>query len=355
MTKTASLHINLDAIRHNFNLVKQLAPKSKILAMVKADAYGHGLIPVAKALSNADGLAVARLDEAITLRNHGIQKQIVLLGTLLSEQDVQYCAEYQLDVVIHNRESAQTFSKAPIAQPLTVWLKIDTGMHRLGVSPEEYGGIYSLLNNAENTSEIINMTHFSCADEIDDPLTQSQLDCFNQLTENTAKPKSAANSAALIRYPHSHFDWVRPGIMLYGADPLAEGSCLPLRQAMSLTARVVAVRDLSEHEAVGYGCSWRADRPTRLATVGIGYGDGYPRHAPNGTPVLINQQLATLAGRVSMDLITVDITDCTLVKVGDEVVLWNNQLKATEIARHAKTISYELFTSITNRVERQTG
>lgn len=353
MTKTASLQIDLDAIRHNLNLVKQLAPRSKILAMVKANAYGHGLIPVAKTLSDADGLAVARLDEAITLRKNGIEKRIVLLGTLLSEQDIQDCAKYQLDVVIHDRQSAQTFAQAAIDHPLAAWLKVDTGMHRLGLIPEEYDEVYQLLNNARNTSEIINMTHFGCADELDDPFTQQQLDCFNQLTDKLTHPKSAANSAALIRYPHTQFDWVRPGIMLYGADPLAEGSCLPLRPAMSLTARVLAVRDLSEHEAVGYGRSWQADRPTQLATIGIGYGDGYPRHAPNGTPVLINQQLATLAGRVSMDLITVDITDCNSVSVGDEVVLWNDQLKATEIARQAETISYELFTSITDRVERK--
>lgn len=320
--------------------------------MVKANAYGHGLIPVARTLSEADGLAVARLEEAITLRQNGIEARIVLLGTLLSEQDIKDCAEYQLDIVIHNRQSAQTLAQAQIARPLSVWLKIDTGMHRLGLTPEEYDEIYQLVSHTENTSEIINMTHFSCADELADPFTQQQLDCFNQLTENLTHSKSAANSAALIRYPHAQFDWVRPGIMLYGADPLAEGSCMPLRQAMSLTSRVLAIRDLSEQEAVGYGRSWQADRPTRLATVSIGYGDGYPRHAPNGTPVLINQQLATLAGRVSMDLITVDITDCDSVDVGDEVVLWNDQLKATEIARHAETISYELFTSITDRVER---
>ena len=353
MTKTASLQINLDAIRHNLQLVKQLAPKSKILAMVKANAYGHGLIPVAKTLSEADGLAVARLEEAISLRQNGIEKRIVLLGTLLSEQDIQDCAKHQLDVVIHDRQSAQTFAQTDIAQPLAVWLKIDTGMHRLGLFPEEYDEVYQILSQSKNTAEIINMTHFSCADELGDSFSQQQLDCFNQLTENLAHPKSTANSAALIRYPHTQFDWVRPGIMLYGADPLAEGSCLPLRQAMSLTARVLAVRDLPEQEAVGYGRSWTAERPTRLATVGIGYGDGYPRHAPNGTPVLINQQLATLAGRVSMDLITVDVTDCDPVKTGDEVVLWNDQLKATEIARQAETISYELFTSITDRVERQ--
>jgi alanine racemase len=352
MKNTATAHIKLNAIRHNLNVAKQLAPRSKILAMVKADAYGHGLLPVAEALTQADGLSVARLDEALTLRQHGIKQRLVVLGTVVSEEDLTLCSQQHLDLVVHNLETAEAVTRNKLATPINVWLKIDTGMHRLGVLPDNYIDIYTQLEQSDNVAEIIVMTHFSCADELIDAATAEQLSCFNELTAQQTVIKSAANSAALIRYQHAHFDWVRPGIMLYGADPLQEGSCLPLQAAMTLKSHVIAIRDLEEEETVGYGRTWQAEAPTRLATVGIGYGDGYPRHAKNGTPVVINNRIATLAGRVSMDLITVDITDCGEVNIGDEVILWNEQLKATEVARHADTIAYELFTSITQRVEK---
>ena len=353
MKNTAKVTISLNAIKHNLKLVRQLTPGTKVLAMVKANAYGHGLIPIAKALEEADGLAVARLSEALQLRDAGIEQRLVVLGSLLSEEDIVCCSDHQLDVVVHDQESANLLLSCMTQQALNVWLKIDTGMHRLGVTPADFEQLYSALAEAPQIREIITMTHLSCADEVIDTATEQQLATFKQLTDGLPTKRSVANSAAIIRYRHAHYDWVRPGIMLYGADPLLESSGLPIKPAMSLTSKVIAIRDLQPEEAVGYGCTWQAEQPTRLATVGIGYGDGYPRHAKNGTPVLINNQVARLAGRVSMDLITVDITDCDKVSVGDEVVLWNESLKANEIARNAETISYELFTSVSERVDRK--
>jgi alanine racemase len=352
MNNTARAVINLGAIKQNLNLVKHLAPRSKVLAMVKADAYGHGLVPVAKALSAADGLAVARLQEALTLRAEGIKQRLVVMGTLLSEQELQSCQQQNIDIVIHSQKGLETLLQIDLPEPINVWLKVDTGMHRLGVAPEQFTETFQQLQQSSNVAEIIAMTHLSCADQIADPSTPQQLACFDEVTRDLPIAKSVANSAALIRYQQCHYDWVRPGIMLYGADPLQEGSCLPLTPAMTLTATIVAIRDIDEQQAVGYGLTWQADSPTRLATVGIGYGDGYPRHIHNNAPVMVNQQIALVAGRVSMDLLTLDISHCSGVAVGDEVVLWNEQLKANEIARSAGTISYELFTSVTQRVER---
>lgn len=352
MLNTARVLIDLGALRHNFAVVRSLCPASRVMAMVKADAYGHGLLPAARALAEADGLAVARLDEALRLRDAGIRQRVLLLGTLLDEDDLKRCSAQNIDVTIHDTATAERVLAVAPAAPLRVWLKLDGGMHRLGLAPAEFSAWDRRLREVTGVTELSHLMHFASAEDFISPAAERQLDRFDGC-HGDGIAASLANSAALIARPATRRDWVRPGIMLYGDNPLADSHPLPLRPVMSLRARVLAVRDLAIGECVGYNATWTAARPSRIAAIGIGYGDGYPRHAPNGTPVWINGQRAPLAGRVSMDSITVDVTDCGAVAVGDEAELWGTGLPAAEVARHAGTISYALFTGVTTRVTRE--
>ncbi|MEE8059753.1 MAG: alanine racemase [Pseudomonadales bacterium] len=356
MPHTTKAIINLAAIRHNLSIVKQLAPHSKVMAVIKADAYGHGLIEIAQTLADAEGLAVARLEEALLLRGENIEQRILLLGGFIDMASLQQCAEHSIDIVIHSWNSVETLLTATLEKPVNVWLKHNSGMHRLGLSIEEFRQADPLLGSCANVAEKIFMTHFSASDETDSTSTDQQLAAFQQATEGLEAPLSLANSAAIIKHQHTHADWVRPGIMLFGANPIGANSQpqfpVDLLPAMTLSAHVMAIRTIEKGASVGYNGCWIADRESKIATVGIGYGDGYPRHASNGTPVLVNGQRATLAGTVSMDLITIDITDCQSVNISDEVILWGEGLKAETIATYADTISYELFTSISKRVPR---
>jgi alanine racemase len=351
MLNTARALIDLGALRHNLSVVRALCPHSRIMAMVKADAYGHGLLPVAQALREADGLAVARLEEALQLRRAGVSQRLLLLGSLLDAGDLEICASERIDVEVHDEATAELVCRRR-GSPLNVWLKLDSGMHRLGLDPALFRAVDAWLRRTPTVAEIVHMTHFACADDPSSTHTARQLDCFRQAHGDSDAAISVANSAALIAQPEARGDWVRPGIMLYGDNPLADSHPLPLQPVMTLCARVLAIREIAPGEGVGYGARWTSERPSRIATLGIGYGDGYPRHAASGTPVLFSGQRAPLAGRVSMDSITVDITDIDGVRVGDEAILWGEGLPAAEVARHADTISYELFTSIGSRVSR---
>ena len=358
MPHTAKATIDLAAIRYNFSLVKQCAPDARIMAVIKADAYGHGIVQVAKALAHADGFAVARLEEALLLRQADISQRILWLGGFLDGSKPALCAEHHIDVVIHSRHAADALLAAALPQAINVWLEHDSGMHRLGLSDSEFAAVDRLLDTSGNVGEKYYMTHFSGADEGDRGNTERQLAAFQRVVAASDAPLSLANSAALMQYADTCTDWVRPGIMLYGANPLSaearqrQQRPLPLRPAMTLTAKVIAVRHINKGETVGYNSRWQATRDSVIATLGIGYGDGYPRHAGNGTPVLINGQRAALAGTVSMDLITVDITDCDAVAIGDEAVLWGKGLSVDEIADYADTISYQLLTAVSKRVPR---
>jgi alanine racemase len=353
MLKTARALLELDALRHNHAASRSLCPANRVMAMVKANAYGHGLLPAARALADADGLAVARLEEALQLRDAGIAQRLLLLGTLLDETDLRLCAQRQIDVTVHDAATAERVLAVAATAPLRIWLKLDGGMHRLGFEPEQFIGWDRRLRAQPGVIELTHLMHFASAEDFTSSAANRQLDCFLASRGDSPAAISLANSAALIARPAARGDWVRPGIMLYGDNPLAASHPLPLRPAMSLRARVLALRRLAAGESVGYNATWTSARPSLIAAVGIGYGDGYPRHAANGTPVIVNGRRAALAGRVSMDTITVDITDCGAVAVGDEVELWGAQLPAAEVARHAATISYELFTSVTTRVPRE--
>lgn len=324
------------------------------MAMIKADAYGHGLLRVARTLENVEGLAVARLQEALVLRRAGIRQRILLLSTLLSSSELAMCSERHIDVTAHDSESVARIAAQARETPIRVWLKLDSGMHRAGLHPEAFVEADRLLSSHPGVVDLVHMTHFSHATDPMSTTMEQQIARFRDVHRaSSAAETSLANSAALIARYDTHADWVRPGITLYGCTSLAPAYDLPLRAAMRLSAHIVAVRHIEAGESVGYDGRWISARRSRIGTVGIGYGDGYPRHARDGTPVWINGQLVPLVGRVSMDSLTIDLTNCERATVGDEVVLWGAELPAAAVAEHAETISYQLFTSVQRRVTRE--
>jgi alanine racemase len=354
MQNTASARIDLTALRHNLQVVRTLCPHSQIMAMLKADAYGHGALASARALAGADGLAVARLQEAMQLREAGIKSRLLLLATLLDQADLAVCSEHNIDVTAHDRHSVAAIAACAREQPLRVWLELDCGMHRLGLDAVAFAEADRLLSADRGVSELLHMTHFSSTRDMNSAVMTGQIERF--LDSHELHPNlevSAANSAVLIAKPSLRTDWVRPGIMLYGENPFGVRQPLELRAAMTLCASVIAVREIGIGESVGYDGLWTSQRASRIATVGIGYADGYPRQARNGTPVWIKGQRAELVGRVSMDSISIDVTDCDEVALGDEAVLWGPQLPAATIAECAGTVSYELFTRLGQRVSRE--
>lgn len=322
------------------------------MAVVKANAYGHGLVATALCLADADAFAVARLDEALALRSAGVRKPIVLLEGVFDADQLHEAARHNLEIVVHEREQLELLERAPAAHRFVVWLKIDTGMNRLGFrSGQVDAALKSLASLGERLFELRLMTHFASADE-HSPLAVQQLALFAELTRGRNLVRSLANSAGVFDWPAAHADWVRPGLALYGVSPFSErvGSALGLVPAMRLVSTVIAVRDVPAGETVGYGGTWRAVRDSRVAILAGGYGDGLPRSLPNGTPVLVRGERAALAGRVSMDMIAVDVTSIDGVTVGDPALLWGSELPVEEIAAHAGTISYELLCGVSQRV-----
>lgn len=342
--------INLSALRHNVRIARGLAPDSALMAVIKANAYGHGMVAVAQALqSQVDGFAVARFEEAMTLRQHGIGRRLLIMSGRPDARQLQQCADSGIDIAVHDIETARLVADTTIAPALGIWLKIDTGMHRLGVQPQQAAAIFHRLEASPSVRETILMSHFASADDCQVDTTEQQLQCFNSATSGLGAPVSIANSAAIITRHDCHRDWIRPGIMLYGANPLGENAPPALQPVMTLRSELLAVRDIGSGEGVGYNHTWTSTRPARIGTVAVGYGDGYPRHAGNGTPVLVNGQRVSLVGRVSMDTITVDLSQQAQARAGDEVILWGDGLAVNEIAAHADTIAYELLTQVTER------
>ncbi|WP_028114390.1 alanine racemase [Ferrimonas kyonanensis] len=349
--------ISRHALLHNLERLRKLAPHSKIMAVVKANAYGHGLTTLARWLDQAgvNGFGMARLEEALCLRNEGICARMLLLEGVFSEEDLELAAANNLEVAIHDVEQVAMLERAVLSRPIRIWLKLDTGMHRLGIQPEQFAAIYQRLRALTHLQGDINfMTHFAVADEAENPETARQIALFNQLTRDLPGERTLSNSAGALVWPAAHGNWVRTGLALYGGSPMIAGrpQDFQLQPVMTMKTAVLAVRELKAGEPVGYGQSWRSGRDTRLAVIAMGYGDGYPRHAVSGTPVLINGRRFPLAGRVSMDMMTVDIGDAE-VSVGDPVVLWGRGLPVEEIAECATTIPYELLCSTTARVQYQ--
>jgi alanine racemase len=345
-------HIDLDAIRSNFTLACSLAPQSKTIAVIKANAYGHGMLRVAEALRDeAPAFAVATIDEALELREAGIDTALLVLQGVTTPAACKTAASRKLTLVVHSAEQLEALIAARVSLP--VWLKVDTGMHRLGLAPGDLADACRRLNATGMDVQVV-CTHLACADDLDNDATRSQLDRFDAATAGLDLPRSVANSAGVLAWPGSHAEWNRPGYMLYGGSPFARPveSANELKAAMTLRAEIIAIRAVAQGESVGYGERWTAERPSIIATVAIGYADGYPRHAPNGTPTLVNNRIAPLAGRVSMDAITIDVTGHDKVAVGDSVELWGAGVTVNSVAEAAGTIGYELLTGVSPRVRR---
>jgi alanine racemase len=353
--------ISLEAWRHNLARLKAAAPASKIMAVIKANAYGHGAVPAARALDEADALGVARLAEGLELRDSGVTKPIVLMEGVFCDEELSLAIDHGLDLVVHadyqidllERHGSSRSSKNSHPAPRVVWLKLDTGMSRLGFQAGQAAEAAARLRALELVGDLRVMTHFACADEPDSSMTLAQMQRFeNELRALPVSEKGLANSAGILAFADAHREWVRAGIALYGASPLAgrTAESLGLKPVMTLSTQVIALRTIPVGESVGYGATWRAGRTSRIATLAAGYADGIPRHLPTGSPVLISGHRAPLVGRVSMDMITVDVTDLPQVSVGSSAVLGGEGLPVDEIAAAAGTISYELLCGVTRRV-----
>lgn len=348
--------VDLAALRHNYQLAKQCAPGRKAFAVVKADAYGHGALAAVKCLSDlADGFAVASLEEAEQVRSVMPDARLLLLEGCFEAGEYAVASRLGLDIAIQGDDQAATILDARIERPINVWLKLDSGMHRLGFGAEALRQWHARLMDATQVAELNLMSHFACADERGHPLNEAQLEQFTSLLDLDFDNRSFANSAAVLTLSAAHMDWLRPGIMLYGASPFAELSAatLGLKPVMSLVGQVIALRDVPAGDSVGYGAGWVARRPSRIATVSCGYADGYPRTAPPGTCVAIQGERLPLAGRVSMDMLAVDVTDLPSANLGDSVELWGAQIPIDELANACGTIGYELLTKVTQRVPRR--
>lgn len=346
--------IDLDAIAHNLARVRTLAPDARVMAAVKAEAYGHGAVPVARALQRAgvDALAVACLEEALQLRAAGLRTPIVLLEGALSPGEARVAVDEGFSMVMHAPWQLELLRQLPGDGLLHLWVQIDSGMHRLGFPPDEARAVYAALQALPRVMLCGWMTHLACADDPQSPMTQRQVALFENAVSGLPGDRSVANSAGLIDVPAAHDEWVRPGLMLYGASPFAARSAaaLDLQPAMQLDSRIIALHDIAAGETVGYGGTWRAERPTRIAVVAAGYADGIHRALPSGTPVCLKDRRVPMVGRVSMDMITLDVTGVAGVRVGDAVTLWGGPLPVEEVAAKAGTIAYELFCGLSHRV-----
>lgn len=346
--------VDLAALTHNLGVVRGLAPRSKVMAAVKADAYGHGAVPVSRALEEAgvDALAVACLEEAMTLRQARIQAPIALLEGVISGEEAAQAVYEQLQIVVHDHWQIELLERLPDSARLTLWFKLDSGMHRLGFPLADVPRLREVLRRHPGWRFAGWMTHLACADERDSDFTPEQIARFDAALSGVPGPRSIANSAGLIGWPQARVDWVRPGLALYGCSPLPETSAaqLGLRPAMRLESRIIAVREYAAGEGVGYGLNYRCPERMKIGVVSVGYADGMHRAFRNGTPVIVRGRRAWLAGRVSMDMITVDLRDVPDAEVGDPVLLWGDGLPAEEVAGWAGTLSYELFCGLTQRV-----
>ena len=355
MSRTTVATIHLGALRHNLARLQQLAAPAKVMAVVKADAYGHGLERVARALDGeAEAFAVAALGDGLRLRAAGHRQRIVVLSGPDSAHDIAEMQRLQLEAAIHHETQLQWLAQAASGRGrLRVWLKIDSGMHRLGFAPDRVAEVHARLAAMPGVDpEIGLLTHFSDSEVFDGAQTPAQIARFNEVTQHFDGPRSLSNSAAVLGWPEAAGDWVRTGGLLYGMSVVAgkSGADFGFRPAMTLSTRLIAINRVGKGERIGYNGTWRCPEDMPIGVAAIGYGDGYPRSAPAGTPVLVGEQCAALVGRVSMDLITLELREAAAAKIGDRVVLWGPQLPVEIIASHAGTISYDLTCGMTRRV-----
>lgn len=346
--------IDLSAIQHNLGMVRALAPRSRVMAAVKADAYGHGAVPVARALEAAgvDALAVACLEEAMELRQAHVLAPIALLEGIISGEEAALAVYERLQIVIHEHWQLALLDALPDTSRLSLWFKLDSGMHRLGFPLADVPQLVEVLRRRPNWKLEGWMTHLACADEPLNDFTPRQIACFDAALSGVPGPRSIANSAGIIAWPEARRDWIRPGLAIYGCSPLPDrgAAALGLRAAMALDSRLISVREFAAGERIGYGGAYRCPQRMPVGVVSVGYADGMHRAFRNGTPMIVGGQRVPLAGRVSMDMITLDLRAAPQARVGDPVRLWGPQLPAEEVAAHADTLAYELFCGLTQRV-----
>jgi alanine racemase len=351
--------IDTAALRHNLGTIRAYAPGAKVMAVIKANAYGHGLVSTALALSDADSFAVARLEEALALRSAGVRAPIVLLEGVFSAEQLAEAAQHGFELVVHDPLQLKLLEAHRGAERFVIWVKIDTGMNRLGFRPESFPLALARLRALTVPAlELRVMTHLARADERVEAMTREQVDVFEHAMSaaglDGAKrlPTSIGNSAGTLGWPKAHGDWVRPGLALYGVSPFAGETADKhgLRPVMTLDTTVLTVRDVKRGESVGYAAAWRAQRDSSIAILAAGYGDGLPRHLANGTPVLVGGSRYPLVGRVSMDMIAVDVTGAPKIVAGNRAVIWGEGLPVEEVAAHADTIPYELLCGVSQRV-----
>lgn len=355
MSRPIRVRIDLNALRHNLRYARELAGPARTVAMVKANGYGHGAVQTARALAGAaDAFGVACLEEALELRESGIAEPILLMAGVFTPDELATVDRLDLWMVVHHWQQLEWVQAARPRRPFNCWLKLDTGMHRLGLTPASFAPAYAALAASPQVGTLVSMTHLARADELHHPYTHRQLALFAGASRDLPAPRSLANSAAMLAWPAAIADWVRPGIMLYGASPLGERhpSAARLQPVMTLESALIAIRDLRPGETIGYGGRFLCTRPTRVGVVAAGYADGYPRHARDGTPAAVNGRLTRLIGRVSMDMLTLDLTHLPGAQIGDPVELWGNTVRANAVATASDTIAYQLFSGITSRVPR---
>jgi len=354
MIRPVEARINLRALEHNLQQIQRHAPQSKVLAIIKANGYGHGMTRVARALNSADGFGVASFEEAVGLRDAGISQPVMLLSGFLEAAELPLIARQQLWVTVHHPFQVEMLERTPLPEPITVWLKIDTGMHRLGIAPEQVRSLWQRLQDLDWVRKPIGlMTHFACADERDNAMTREQITRFDAAVNDLPGDRSLANSAGILAWSDSQRHWIRPGIVLYGASPFAGAPArdLGLQPVMTLKSKLISIHFVKRGEAIGYGATWICPEDMLVGIVAMGYGDGYPRHAKPGTPVLVAGRRVPLIGRVSMDSLFVDLRSYAEAQIGDSVVLWGDELPVEEVAVCANTIPYELLCKVTGRVK----
>jgi alanine racemase len=353
VSRATSATIHLDALRHNLSLIRRRAPASRVMAVVKADGYGHGLERVAQALQGADAFGVAALSDAERLRAVGLSQRVVLLSGPDESSDLGLLRRLHVDAVIHHPSQLELLEQDSGGEPIRTWLKLDTGMHRLGFPATDAREVHArLLKLPAVHPDIVLMSHFARSDEFECAVTAEQIRRFDAAVAGLAGEHSLSNSAGVLGWPGAHRDWIRPGGALYGLSAVegATGESMGLEPAMTLSTRLISVKHIEPGDAVGYGGAFLAERPLRIGIAAIGYGDGYPRHAGSGTPVSVGGQLTRTVGRVSMDLMAVDLSDLPDAGVGAPVVAWGRGLPVEVVAQSAGTLGYELACGITRRV-----
>ncbi|BAO44722.1 alanine racemase [Thiolapillus brandeum] len=344
------IEIDASALAHNLGVVRSHAPGARVMAVIKANAYGHGVQLAAAALADADSFAVARVEEGLELRRAGVDKPLLVLAGAHDAQELEAAAAAGLELVLHHSFQLALLRETPLPAPVGVWLKVDTGMNRLGIAPGEVTAMLQALRPLASLRGCL--THLANADDLGDDFSRVQVQRFHEAVSHTGLPLSIANSAGILGWPESHADWVRPGIMLYGASPFA-APVGDLQPAMTFASRLISVKKVRAGQSVGYGGVWQAPRDSLIGVVAAGYADGYPRETPGGTPVLVNGRSVPLVGRVSMDTLMVDLSTQPDARPGDEAVLWGRGLPAETIAGAVQTIPYTLFCGIGGRVRRK--